>query len=63
MNELSHFRDDSMKGKEIDAVHGGETREECSGWRVGTARDSGFFRQPQAAGLGDGPIYREAYTS
>jgi hypothetical protein len=33
-----------------------------SEWCVGTARDSAFFRQP-AAGLGEGLIYREAYTS
>jgi len=34
-----------------------------SEWCVGTARDSAFFRQPAAADLGEGLIYREAYTS
>jgi hypothetical protein len=33
-----------------------------SEWCVGTARDSAFFRQHQAD-LGEGLIYREAYTS
>ncbi len=32
-----------------------------SDWCVGTARDSASFRQHQA-GLGEGLIYREAYT-
>jgi hypothetical protein len=34
-----------------------------SEWCVGTARDSASFRQHLAASLGDGLIYREAYTS
>jgi len=45
---------------EIDA-HIRKFGGDYSEWCVGTARDSAFFRQHQAD-LGEGLIYREAYT-